>query len=1168
MFNIYIKDFNRNGRIITAETLMQTIPAKDEGELRLISPIIKAEMGTVEGFDFSIESGTPFYDAFLQMKTFIRVVYDGTTIFYGRVLTIDNNSFRGTRKIRCEGPMSFLLDSPVEGVEEKKRSEISTLSYLQELINNHNSYINNEANKRFMLGEVPGNYSGWVSSAQRVKSETRPFGSDSWTDTKSALEDLRSHYGGFLRARPAGGIGGGIYLDWMNHYFNPNTINQKVEVGKNIIDISNVTEIDNVFTAIVPIGRHDITVSSEGTKQSTQSENLYVDGKVVRVPDVCSKYSYAELSEGYHRYEDYRDAISKYGMIIKQVSFPDASTKEKLYDEACEWIKNNYQGEVTKFTIKAIDMHQIGENVAKINVGDRVTIVYPVAKEDGTFPKYSTTQTCLAIQYDLYHPENNSYTFGIPANILTKTYGLRKQSKSVNNSGTSPVSRSGGGFGGNKDKDWLDVAANWLMHHKLHYNPPDKSAEYWPYTEKNSKYMSGGQLYSPATVKNLNPDLVRAYKGTPGGPNPWSAVIAEIPSGYTFDYPIIEKWNVCEYVYYEYGVDLRSGLGVDYPTITQDDEGNLTFWGKVYDAAAGIFRTVDQVFFNLGKVLTRQQIIGVYGPDGETLYSYIDPQGNYHYYYVNEAGEEVETNIRDLHIAELHDDKRIGWVVYEDEETGELSFRDPGQMALQIENYAQGELVVARVAGELTYLGNLSTQYLAQTSLNHMDSICGDFDYIRDPETGIRYVEIKSGGGFRVQHGVLDKDGNFKRDASGNILHGEYGLFDKNTLKGGMIVEKINDTEGDDGNPYDVKIVGDRVDIKATQMARIGIWTNDKFDAGVIIDRINEGKNADGKQVLGTRISLSADQVIAGNSYPNLKAWIEDQGEYIDETAGLLAEKITAYEGRFHTIETDYLKTNELSAGIAKIPTLNGIAAKFSGNVSAGGALIGSQIYVGSEAPYTNISDGIKEVQIDGPTGNVYTLQYKKFSDSTWQDGGTFSRAVSSWAMGWSGGKFTVKANPQNQSVNTQIVQGTTSWDGNTASINVDGIDSDNPNYQYYTGRSIVVDASGRYRAGYDYAISHRQSKTLTWSVNGTYTVGADSGYTGLSSVTVNVSVPTPSPSIDIPTSGIDTAYSDPGGTRLNNLASACKEAMNNKYWVKFVVNAGDSSKTYKMYFG
>lgn len=97
-------------------------------------------------------------------------------------------------------------------------------------------------------------------------------------------------------------------------------------------------------------------------------------------------------------------------------------------------------------------------------------------------------------------------------------------------------------------------------------------------------------------------------------------------------------------------------------------------------------------------------------------------------------------------------------------------------------------------------------------------------------------------------------------------------------------------------------------------------------------------------------------------------------------------------------------------------------------------------------------------------SGNTYTLQRKWFSNDSWVDVGSFSRAVASWSMGWSGGKFSVKANPQDQSVWTEITQGTASWSGGTATIPILGTDSDNPNYSYATGRNVVITNSWSYQ--------------------------------------------------------------------------------------------------------
>lgn len=164
-----------------------------------------------------------------------------------------------------------------------------------------------------------------------------------------------------------------------------------------------------------------------------------------------------------------------------------------------------------------------------------------------------------------------------------------------------------------------------------------------------------------------------------------------------------------------------------------------------------------------------------------------------------------------------------------------------------------------------------------------------------------------------------------------------------------------------------------------------------------------------------------------------------------------------------NAITADYIK-----AKIGTIPTLTGIAASFSGNVSGSGGLFG-QVYVGSGTSYTNISDPVLEVRIDGPTSNTYKLQYKSVTSTSWTDAGSFSRATS-LSGAWSGGSLTITASPQGDTFvaalqteghwgyasgeNTKHYYGTVSAKHNGGSTS------------YTTGKSFEVDASDIYTAG------------------------------------------------------------------------------------------------------
>jgi hypothetical protein len=114
-------------------------------------------------------------------------------------------------------------------------------------------------------------------------------------------------------------------------------------------------------------------------------------------------------------------------------------------------------------------------------------------------------------------------------------------------------------------------------------------------------------------------------------------------------------------------------------------------------------------------------------------------------------------------------------------------------------------------------------------------------------------------------------------------------------------------------------------------------------------------------------------------------------------------------------LEASDITADFLSAKIATIPTLRGIAASFSGNVSTTSGVIAYQVY----ADGNNISNPVMSTRVQGPTNNVYTLQHQT-ADGTWHDAGTFSRATS-LSGAWSGNKFTVTASPQGNTASDTI---------------------------------------------------------------------------------------------------------------------------------------------------
>lgn len=101
-----------------------------------------------------------------------------------------------------------------------------------------------------------------------------------------------------------------------------------------------------------------------------------------------------------------------------------------------------------------------------------------------------------------------------------------------------------------------------------------------------------------------------------------------------------------------------------------------------------------------------------------------------------------------------------------------------------------------------------------------------------------------------------------------------------------------------------------------------------------------------------------------------------------------------------------------------------------------------------------NVATGIKEVHISGPSSNTYKLQYKRYNQTSWQDAGSFSRAVSSWNVAGAGGKITVTASPQNQAREVLL-----KVDG-SGSITSNGTYTFKAQYQNMSGQYVDTGAS------------------------------------------------------------------------------------------------------------
>lgn len=314
-------------------------------------------------------------------------------------------------------------------------------------------------------------------------------------------------------------------------------------------------------------------------------------------------------------------------------------------------------------------------------------------------------------------------------------------------------------------------------------------------------------------------------------------------------------------------------------------------------------------------------------------------------------------------------------------------------------------------------------------------AVSGAYQVWTDPTTGNKHIQLKDGALLEVDRG----DGVYSTVGSSyaieqvnnevvNVIEGS-ALWTQRDGITGVCGEFSVITDPQTGKKR-LKIANGTGLVMTRNDAEFGVYDDGTLTAGVIATKVNG--------VASTHIQ--GENIYIGN----------------EQSTTVIAGKCSLSD-----VTADYI-----SGKIADLSVLNVKAISSSGNITCtNGVVMAPYIYLGVAGNARDMANAITALQIS-LSGNTYTLKKQDFNDDNWVDVGTFSRAITSWTMGWGDGKFTVKANPQDQSCWTNITQGTTTWDGNIATVPINATDSDNPNYSYATGRSISVNATSIFSAG------------------------------------------------------------------------------------------------------
>lgn len=380
----------------------KSIYQPSDQKLLLFAPKLTLEMGKAGSLSFQMAPTHRYYNSLNPLSTTITVEIDDVEIFRGRVLNNSRN-FNRMRTVYCEGMLAYLVDS----VQKAEKYDGTAYDLFRRIIDGHNSRVNVE--KQFTVGEITIEDRSVILTGKSDNTEDSDTGeidykqialnsvADEWQTSFDFIETcLLDYTGGYLRTRYEDGIN---YIDLLADYGT--TAVQEIEFGKNLLDLTEETAVDDVFTVLIPLGDKNLTIET-------------VNGGSDELVD--------------------ETAVEKYGRIVKTHVFDSVTDPNTLLENAQRYLQN-YTNETVTITAKAVDMHLVDPNVTAIYVGDKVKI-------DSLPHEMSDTLTCTKIEYDLENPANNAYTFGSAKQSLTERY--RKDKTKSASSG----SRGGGSSGG------------------------------------------------------------------------------------------------------------------------------------------------------------------------------------------------------------------------------------------------------------------------------------------------------------------------------------------------------------------------------------------------------------------------------------------------------------------------------------------------------------------------------------------------------------------------------------------------------------------------------------------------------------------------------------------------------------------------------------------------
>ena len=381
----------------------------------VLSPKLTREVSKGGSLSFTMTRDHEQYESLQKMSTCITVEQDDKEIWRGRVLSHEADWYN-RRVIYCEGALSYFNDSAITPFNYEGK----LAQFLQHLIDAHNQQCGNMKMKRFELGTVTAALGDLV--VHYGDRDSYGVGEDYGSTWDIIDKMVLKVYGGYAYCTFDAATGNNV-LNYCDQAFEADRlVNQTIEYGVNLLDFTEKTDTNSLFTRVYPMGsKHTVEETKWkwkflwwGEKYTESHEERYgISGTdAATVNKYLPKgYSYRlDSSDGDCGWIQNDAAAQKFGIVSALGEYDTDSDNDTFAAGVQDLQKNSLM--VTSYTVKAVDLRDAGYDKDRLTFAGYAHIISKPHSID-------VIMLCTKLVEPLDQPDKKEYTFGMTRQTLT-----------------------------------------------------------------------------------------------------------------------------------------------------------------------------------------------------------------------------------------------------------------------------------------------------------------------------------------------------------------------------------------------------------------------------------------------------------------------------------------------------------------------------------------------------------------------------------------------------------------------------------------------------------------------------------------------------------------------------------------------------------------------------